>query len=117
MKENLLKGKLEVSVTSSRPHPIKLSIKGISCTLNSDTVGDFVGGHVVVGQIFALVPPVDDAAYLRQLLPELCHGVLHWLLDEVLIGIHAQVELQTQRETTRVIQRTSVAHVKTEKGA
>lgn len=100
------------SVISSGPHPFKLLIKGVSCTLNSDTVGDFVGGHVVVGQIFALVPPLDDAGYLRQLLPELFHGVLHWLLDEVLIGIHAQVELQAQRETTRVSQPASTAQGK-----
>lgn len=60
---------------------------------NGDTVWDFVRRHVVVRQLLSLVPPLDGASYLCQLLPELLHGLLHWLLYEVLIRIHAQVQL------------------------
>lgn len=65
---------------------------------NSDTVWDFIGGHVVVRQPLSLVPRLDAAGYLHQLLPEFLHGCLHWLLCEVLIRIHAQVQLQGERE-------------------
>lgn len=66
-------------------------------SLNSNAVWDLVGGHVVVRQLLSLVPPLDGAGYLCQLLPELLHGFLHWLLYEVLIRIHAQVQLQAER--------------------
>lgn len=65
--------------------------------LNSNTVWDFVRGHVVVRQLLSLVPPLDGACYLCQLLPELLHGCLHWLLYEVLVRIHAQIQLPAER--------------------
>lgn len=64
---------------------------------NSDTVWDLVGGHVVVRQLLSFVSLLDGVGYLCQLLPELLHGRLHWLLYEVLIRIHAQVQLWRER--------------------
>lgn len=64
---------------------------------DSDAVGNLVGGHVVVGQVLSFVSCLDGAGYLRQLLPELLHGILDWLLCEVRVGIHAQVELHEYR--------------------
>jgi len=65
---------------------------------NSNTVWDFVRGHVVVRQLLFLVPPPDGAAYLCQLLPELLHGLFDRLLYEVFIRIHAQEQLQGERQ-------------------
>lgn len=76
---------------------------GIFHSSHSDAVWNLVGGHVVVGQVLPLVPRLDGAGDLRQLLPELLHGVLDWLLYEVLFRIHTQVELQEARERTRHI--------------
>lgn len=93
-------------VTSSELQCKKLSKDLISpqrirCySSNSHTVWDFVRGHVVVRQPLSLVPPLDGAGYLCQLLPELLHGLLHWLLYEVLIRIHAQVQLRGERGDT-----------------
>lgn len=93
-------------VTSSELQCKKLSMDLISpqrirCySSNSHTVWDFVRGHVVVRQPLSLVPPLDGAGYLCQLLPELLHGLLHWLLYEVLIRIHAQVQLRGERGDT-----------------
>lgn len=65
---------------------------------NRNTVRDFVRRHVIVRQLLPVIPHLDDARYLCQLLPELHHGLLHWLLCEVLVRIHAQVKLQEERE-------------------
>ncbi len=68
-----------------------------SYSSNSDTVWDFVRRHVVVWQLLSFVPLLDGAGYFCQLLPKLLHRRLHWLLYEVLIRIHAQVQLQGER--------------------
>lgn len=57
---------------------------------NSNTVWDFVGGHVVVRKLLSLIPPLDRGADLLKLPPEPFHGCLHRLLNEVFIRIHAQ---------------------------
>ena len=81
-------------------HFLRTLQSGALHSLNSNTIWDLVRGHVVVRQLLPLVPLLDGAAYLCQLLPELLHGFLHWLLYEVLIRIHAQEQLRAEREET-----------------
>lgn len=78
-------------------HFLQTLQSGAFHSLNSNTIWDFVRGHVVVRQLLSHVPLLDGAAYLCQPLPELLHGCLYWLLYEVLIRIHAQEQLRAER--------------------
>ena len=63
-------------------------------------IGNPVWGQVVIRQLLILVALGDHADDGVEVLTEPGHGLLYWLLDEMLLRVHAQEQLRPRQTET-----------------